>query len=160
MSLIEELYTPKAVQLIRDLYNDDIEYRETMYKAFGKKIIESQDKFLSAKPLDILALICNTATFTTDKNECHSVAVMIYKHINDVNPLPSLIEDKQFVFAEKTLVSLSFFHEAMNHRWKRRGAPSPEFYRQCSQSIFTKHHCEGIAEHHRLWESFLCEMFV
>lgn len=160
MSLIEELYTPKAVQLIRDLYNDDIEYRETMYKAFGKKIIESQDKFLTAKPLDILALICNTASFADDKNECHTVAVIIYKHIQNPNPLPSLLDDKQFEFAEKTLVSLSFFNDALIHRWKRRGAPSPDFYRQCSEAIFSKNHLENIAEHHRQWESFLCEIFI
>ena len=40
MSVIEQLYDSKTVQLIRTLHSDDVECRDSLFKAFGQKIIE------------------------------------------------------------------------------------------------------------------------
>ncbi len=159
MSLVEKLYSSKAVELIKDLYYEDLDARQSFYQAFGKKIIESQDMFLDQKPLDILMLICSTASFSSGPDESQTVALILHKRLNDAHPLPYILDDKGLVLAEKTLVSLSFFLPALEKRW-RKGAPHPNFYRECSKKMFIANNLENIADHHEQWESFFIELFI
>lgn len=158
-SLIEEIYSDQAVELIRDLYYDDPNAKSSFYEAFGKKIFEKQDVFLTAKPLDILMLICNTATFASSIEECHNVAVIIYRRIQEPKPLPYITDDQGITLAEKSFTALSFFHKALEKRWTK-GAPHPSFYRNCAKHIFSANNLEDIAHHHEKWETFFQEFFV
>lgn len=158
-SLIEKLYSDRAVELIRDLYYTDMSARESFYEAFGNKIIEKQDVFLNTKPLDLLMLICNTARFASSIEECHNVAIIIHKRMHESEPLPYITSDHGLNLAEKSFIALSFFYPALEKRWKR-GAPSPAFYRECSKKIFSANNFEEIADHHEQWESFFTEIFV
>jgi len=160
VSLIEQLYDDESVKMIRELYADDIESRDALMQSIGNKIIEKSETFLIAKPLDVISLICMTATFADSKEECQEVAVIIYRRLNDSNPLPYIMDDAGMLLAEKTLTSLSFFRKAMEHRTKYKGAPTPEFYRKASKLLFSKNNQEYIAEHHEKWENFFCEMFI
>lgn len=157
-SLIEQLYSDGAVELIKDLYYDDPEAKASFYEAFGKKIIEKQDVILNAKALDILLLVCNTATFASSLDECHNVAIIIHKRLKDPNPLPYITDDVGINLAEKSFTSLSFFYKALEKRWNK-GAPSPSFYRQCAKKIFALNNLEEIAYHHEKWEAFFQEFF-
>jgi len=158
-SLIEQLYTDRAVELIRDLYYDDPDAKTSFYEAFGKKIIEKQDIFLISKPLDILMLICSTAKFASSTEECQNVAVIIYKRIQEPKPLPYITDDHGMVLAEKSFIALSFFYKTLEKRWQK-GAPSPAFYRNCSKKIFSANNFEDIAKHHEQWEAFFQEFFI
>lgn len=158
-SLIEQLYTPQAVSLIRELYKDDPQAKESFYEAFGNKIIEKQTEFLPQKPLDILMLICSTAKFSSNVNESQNVAVIVYKRLTEPNPLPYLLDDQGIDLAEKTFVSLAFFYPAMERRWKK-GGPHPNFYKQCSKRLFESNNLEDVASHYDKWLNFLTEMFV
>jgi len=160
VSLIEQLYDPKTVEIIRSLYATDIESRNTLFKAFGQKIIEKQEVFLTAKPLDVLSLICGTASFADSNEECHQVALIVYRRLNDKNPLPYIMDDSGFLLAEKTLVALSFYSKAMERRWKYHSAPSPSFYRSASKLLFRKKDLNSIADHHEKWEAFFSEVFI
>lgn len=100
-----------------------------------------------------------TATFAENKEECHQVAIIVYNGLKRKDPLPYVLDDRGFILAEKTLVALSFFRAAMERRAKR-GAPSSDFYRGLSKTLFIKNNQEDIAEHHEKWESFLSEIFV
>lgn len=160
MSLIDELYDKESLKWIKQIYSDDPSSRDLLYKSFGNKIIEKQDTFLNSKPLDILCLICMTAPFAEDKEECHTVGIIIHKGLRYENPLPYIMDDHGFLLAEKTLVALSFFRSAMDHRSKYRGAPTSNFYRNASKLLFSKNGHDGIAEHHEQWENFLGEIFV
>ena len=159
MSLVEKLYSSRAVELIKDLYYEDLDARQSFYQAFGKKIIESQELFLDQKPLDILMLVCSTATFSSGPEESQTVALIIHKRLNEKEPLPYILDDKGLDLAEKTLISLSFFLPALEKRWKK-GAPHPDFYRQCSKKAFISNNLENIADHHEQWESFFNELFI
>ena len=160
MSLIDQLYDSKSADIIRKLYSTDPESRQSLYIEFGKKIVEKTEIFLTSKPLDILCLICMTAQFADSETECQEVAIIIHKRIKDENPLPYVLDDKGLLLAEKTLTALSFFRKAMEHRWKYRCAPSPNYYRNASKLVFNKNGLNSIAEHHEKWESFLSELFV
>jgi hypothetical protein len=160
MSLIEQLYDDGSVELIRAIYSEDLSSRQMLFRAFGQKIIEKQETFLIAKPLDLLTLICMTASFADSPEECQDVAVIFFKRLNDFNPLPYISEDAGILLAEKTLVSLSLYSKAMEKRWKYKGAPSPNFYREASKLIFKKNEKDSIAKNHEKWESFFCEIFV
>jgi hypothetical protein len=159
MTLIEELYNSAAVDLIRDLYKDDPQSKESFYEAFGNKILQSQSKILLSKPLDILMLICSTAKFAASKEECSQVAVIIYKRLKENNPLPYVLDDRGLDLAEKSLVALSFFKPALMARWKK-GAPHPRFYRNYSKRNFESEGYYEIAEHHEQWENFFSEFFI
>ena len=82
MSLIEELYDGDSVKWIRKVYSTDPESKELLYESFGHKIIESQEVFLQSKPLDILCLICMTAKFAENKEECQTVGIILHKDYN------------------------------------------------------------------------------
>jgi hypothetical protein len=160
VSLIDELYDQKDLKWIRQIYSEDPNSRELLYKSFGNKIIEKQDTFLNSKPLDILCLICMTAPFAEDKEECHTVGIIIHKGLKYENPLPYVLDDQGFLLAEKTLVALSFFRSAMDYRAKYKGAPTSNFYRNASKLLFSKNGHDNIADHHEQWENFLCEIFI
>ena len=159
MTLIEELYSQKAINLIKDLYYDDVEAKESFYQAFGNKILETQHKILSSKPLDIIMFICSTAKFSSSPEECSYVAVTIYKRLKESNPLPYILDDKGIDLAEKILISLSFFKPALYARWKK-GGPHPDFYRNYSKRIFVSEGLDYISNNHERWESFFSEFFV
>jgi hypothetical protein len=156
VNLIDELYDEKSVKLIKVLYSED---PEQLYVSFGTKILEKSETFLISKPLDILTLLCMTASFAENKEECHDVAIIVFNGLKRKDPLPYVLDDRGFVLAEKTLVALSFFRSAMEKRAKK-GAPPSEFYRGLSKTLFIKNNQENIAEHHEKWESFLSEIFI
>jgi len=156
VNLIDELYDEKSVKLIKVLYSED---PEQLYVSFGTKILEKSETFLISKPLDILTLLCMTASFAENKEECHDVAIIVFNGLKRKDPLPYVLDDRGFVLAEKTLVALSFFRSAMEKRAKK-GAPPSEFYRGLSKTLFIKNNRENIAEHHEKWESFLSEIFI
>ncbi len=101
-----------------------------------------------------------SANFADSKEECQTVAIIVYKRLKEENPLPYIMDDKGFLLAEKTLVALSFFRPAMEYRSKYKGAPTSDFYRRASKLLFVKNGHESIAEHHEKWEAFLGELFV
>lgn len=160
MSLIDELYDPRSVQLIKSLYKDDPAAKEQLYVAFANRIMEKSDIFLTSKPLDILCILCSTANFAESKEECYQVAIIVHKGINRENPLPYILDDQGFLLAEKTLIALSFFKAAMDHRNRYSGAPTSDYYRRVSKLVFERNGYSDIAEHHEKWESFLGEMFI
>ena len=160
MSLIDELYDDNNIKWIKRIYATDPDSKELLYESFGHKIIESQEVFLQSKPLDILCLICMTAKFAENKEECQTVGIIIHKGLQHKNPLPYVLDDHGFLLAEKTLVALSFFRSAMDYRAKYKGAPPSSFYRDASKLLFRKNGHDNIADHHEKWESFLGELFI
>lgn len=156
MRLIDELYDEKSAELIKVLYSED---PEQLYVTFGTKILEKSEVFLSSKPLDIITMLCMTASFAENKEECHDVAIIVFNGLKRENPLPYVLDDKGMILAEKTLIALSFFKSAMEKR-ERKGAPPSSFYRNLSKTLFIKNDQENIAEHHEMWESFLSEIFI
>lgn len=159
MTLIEELYSQNAVNLIRDLYYNDVEAKQSFYTAFGNKILESQAKILLSKPLDIIMFICSTAKFSSSPEESSQVAIMVYNKLKEPNPLPYILDDKGINLAEKILISLSFFKPALYARWKR-GGPHPDFYRNYSKRIFIAEGLEEVSNNHERWENFFSEFFI
>ena len=159
MALIDELYAPEDCERIKAIYSEDVSARQSLMQSFGHRIIANEN-ILMSKPLDILALLCMTATFASSPLECQTVAVIVHKHILDENPLPYIIDDRGITLAEKSLVALSFFLPAMERRHKRRGAPSPAFYRSASKIMFSRCDHQDIADHHEQWESFFAEMLL
>lgn len=160
MSLIDELYDGESSKWIKHIYSNDPDSKELLYTTFGHKILESQDLFLSSKPLDIICLICMTASFAENKEECQTVGIIVHKGLQQKNPLPYVLDDKGFLLAEKTLVALSFFRSAMDYRAKYKGAPTSNFYRNASKLLFVKEGLQSIADHHEKWENFLGEIFI
>lgn len=159
ISLIEELYNEEDCKRIRTFYKEDNSLHNALRQAIGEKITLSKDKFLNSNPVDIVCLVCLTSKFAASEDECHRVAITVCQVMQEPQPLPYFHKDDPLTLANKTLISLSFFYKAMEHRWKYRAAPSPKYYRNTSKAIFTKNKQPDIAAHHEKWEGFLGEMF-
>jgi hypothetical protein len=162
-SLIDELYSKKDCEHIKKLFLEDISVREHIKKAIGEKIVLEKDKkILVSNSLDILYLVCLTSEFASSDEECHRIAITIHQHIKSTDEpvLPYLHLDFGLVFASKTLLALSFWAKALEHRWKFHGAPSPKYYREISKHIFNTHGQKDISNHHEQWEGFIGELFV
>ena len=160
-SLIEELYTPQECRIIQEFFSEENEIKETIMQAIGSKIIIEKDKILVSKPIDILFIVCLQAKFASSEEECNRVALSVHQYFNKPQKiLPMLSEDFGLIFATKAFIALSFHPQALEHRWKHKGAPTPAFYRKISKAIFEAHGQEDIAGHHEQWETFLGEMFV
>jgi hypothetical protein len=157
--LIEQLYTNKECEIIRDFFLEDELKKNLISKAISSKLITSRD-VISANPIDELFLICLSAGFADSEDECHRIALTIFQFHKKVNILPSLCEDFGLTFANKTLMSLSFFPQVLEFKRERHGAPSPDFYRKISKNIFINQNQHDIASHHEQWENFLFEVFV
>ena len=159
-ALIDELYDTEDCKRVRDFYKSDNSLHSALRQAIGEQITLKSDKFLASNPIDVVCLVCLTARFASSEDECHRVAITVCQMINEPNPLPYLHRDDMLTLASKTLISLSFFYKALEHRFLRHGAPSPRFYRETSKSIYKGNKQPDIAAHHEKWEGFLGELFI
>jgi len=158
MALVDELYDGEDAERIKAMHQDGESSRYVLMQAIGSKIIESE-KILVSSSLDIIMMICAGANFADSDEECAKVAMIVQRNIRNDNPLPYLMDGQTLQFAERTLIALTFFTPAIQHRHTRNGAPPPEFYRDVSKAIFTKYDHEDVAVNHERWEAFLSEMF-
>jgi hypothetical protein len=161
-TLIEYLYNEAECQAIKKMWQASDE-RSAIHLILGRRLLEKNSKLLPATSgtlLDILMLVCRTQSFAYDENEGLTVAVLLTQSLRDKNILPLLQSDRGVNFSRKALVSLALFYPAMEHKCRRYGAPSPEYYRQASKTELRRADYPGIAENHLKWEGFLSEVLV
>ena len=159
--LIEQLYNLKNCKALKDLYETDPETRPSIKQAIGSKLITATNKIITSNAIDALFMICLTAKFADSEDECNRVAITIYQYHDKTKALiPSLVDDRDLVFSSKCLISLAFFPQKLEKRWKQYAAPKPDFYRQLSKAIYKTFDQNDIAAHHEKWESFLGEVLV
>lgn len=158
MALIDELYTEKEAEFIKSIYHGDEDSHPVLMKSIGSKIIGS-DKILVSSAIDIIMMVCMNASFAHTPTECNQVAMIVHKTINSNFSLPYFLDDQGMVFAEKSLIALTFFGAAMERRHTHQGAPPTGFYRDMSKAIMNKYEHEDVADNHHRWEAFLSEMF-
>lgn len=157
-TLIEQLYSEKDCEHIKELYKD-ASLREHLQRAIGEKLFTDNTAILTNCGVDVFFLVCSTASFATI-DESNRVALIIFNNIKIHNPLPCLLDHHGVELAERSFVSLSFFYKRLEHRWKYKGSPAPETYRNLAKHIFAQHNNEDISEHFEKWENFLGERFI
>jgi hypothetical protein len=160
-SLVDQLYDLKNSEALKALYETDLESRPSIKQAIGAKLITDSSKIIVSNAIDALFMICLTAKFADSEDECNRVAITIYQYHDKTRELiPSLLSDQGLLFASKCLISLSFYPQALEKRWKYHGAPRPDFYRQLSKTVYNTFDQKDIAAHHEQWEMFLGEVLV
>lgn len=160
-SLIDHLYDEKNASALKELYKNDNSCRAAIKKAISSKLITDNSKIITSNAIDVFFVACLSAKFADSEDECNRVAITIYQYFDKTKEtIPSMVEDRGLVFSSKCLVSLSFYPQAMERRWKYHGAPKPDFYRQLSKKVYMIYNQKDIAAHHEQWETFLGEIFV
>ena len=157
-ALIDKLFTKPQADAIRHLWEDK-NSRLLIEQEIGKQIIQHDD-IIHELPLTQIMFITAMSPFASSSNECHNVAEIIYWGINRTDILPYISEHQGKELAYRCLISLGLFKKALNYRCNRRGAPSPDFYRNIGISCFAQIGEEDISEHFAQWEGFLGEMFI
>jgi hypothetical protein len=157
-TLIEQLYSEKDCEHIKELYKD-ASLREHLQRAIGEKLFTDNTAILTNCGVDVFFLVCSTANFATI-DESNRVALIVFNNIKIHNPLPCLLDHHGVELAERSFVSLSFFYKRLEHRWRYKGSPAPETYRNLAKHIFAQHNNEDISEHFEKWENFLSERFI
>lgn len=161
-SLIEQIFNQKECEAIRSLFLDEPSNQKIIAKAISAKLITDNAKIITPNStVDVLYLICLSSKFADSEDECLRVANIIYEYRTEVtNMLPSIVYDRGLKFANKTLIALSFYPQALEKQWRQRGAPTPSFYRNVSKTIFKNHKQQDISSHHEQWEQFLSEVLI
>lgn len=160
-SLVDQLYDIKNSEALKYIYETDPSSRISIKEAIGSKLITDKDKIIVSNAIDALFLICLAAKFADSEDECNRIAITLYQYHDVSNqPLPCLLTDAGLKFANKTLIALSLYPQAVERRWKYHGAPKPTFYRKMSKTIFISQGQKDVAAHHEQWEGFLGEVFV
>ena len=77
------------------------------------------------------------------------------EHVNTTDIFPLITEHKGKELAYRCLISLGFFNSALESRCKRRGSPSPSFYREIGIKTFNELKMVEISKHFLNWESFI-----
>jgi hypothetical protein len=119
----------------------------------GREILQNK-KVVAGFPLDQLRAITSLADFA-DRAECKNAALLIYEGIHRTDILPYVMMHHGMELAVRCFVSLSLFPEALEARMKRRGAPSPDFYRHCGKDVLSKEGFPRISLHFEMWEEYL-----
>jgi hypothetical protein len=159
--IIHHLYTKNECEAIKFLYKEEPTLRKPIVETIGNKLVVASEKFVNTTLLNAIHLVCLTAKFADSEDECYRVAVTVCQFCNKTKDLlPSILEDRGIMLANKTLVCLSFFSQAMKKRWMYKGAPSPQFYRKLSKTIYESHGQKDISRHHEQWEAFLGERLI
>lgn len=160
-SLVQQLYDAKNSDALKALYESDPSSRPSIKQAIGTKLITDPSKIIISNAIDALFMICLTAKFADSEDECNRIAITVYQYHDKTREMtPSMVSDHGLTFSSKCLIALSFYPQALEHRWKHRGAPKPDFYRQLSKTVYKTFEQPDIAAHHEQWESFLGEMLV
>ena len=159
LTIINELYSPEDCKRIQSFYKEDNSLHRALRQAIGEQITLKSDKFLTSNSIDVVYLVCLTAKFASSEDECHRVAITVCQRLGETDPLPYVHKDEPLLLASKTLISLSFFYKALEHRFSCHGSPSPAFYRGISKSVYKSNKQPDIAANHEKWEGFLGEMF-
>ena len=158
-SIIDCIYTENECGFLRELFNEEEQYRDHIIRSVGDKLVSTRD-FLTKKSLDVLYVICCSNKFT-DLQESYKVACIIHAYIGDSNYTePDITEEFNIILAEKVFVSLCFFKQHLNYKHRYKYKPSPEFYRKVAIKIFNKTGHEDIALHFTQWEDFFSERFI
>jgi len=158
-SLLEQIYSVRECEIIKDLFINDESCRSSIQFAIGDKLSLSTDTIVHGSALNVIFLICSATRFASS-DESNRVALIIYNFINVVDPFPSLAEHSGMEFAERTFISACFFKPYMLERTKRYGYPSIEFYKKAAKCIFDTHDYEDVSLHFELWENYLQERFI
>jgi hypothetical protein len=162
-ALIDRLFSQAESDAIRSLWADESS-RRLIQQEVGKRLLESED-IIDELPLTQLMFIASLSPFASSEDECHKVASIIYWGIGRTDILPYYIDDvyanrQDALYANRCLISLSFFKSALIRRWKRHGAPSIDFYRNTGIDAYHRVEMDDIGDHFRQWENFWSEMFT
>lgn len=159
--LVEQLYDTGNSKALQELYKTDPASRPAIKQALSSKLITDHSKIITSNAIDALFIICLSARFADSEDECNRVAITIYQYHDKIKEtIPSMIDDEGLKLASKCLISLAFYPQALEKRWKYHGAPKPNFYRQLSKTIYKTHDQQDIASHHEQWETFLGEVLI
>jgi len=81
--LINELYKENDRSIIQNFYEEDPFIRNSLQQAIGNTLTQTNNKtVLTSNSVDMLYLMCSTASFAESEDECQRVALTIYQFYN------------------------------------------------------------------------------
>lgn len=157
-ALIDRLFVKSQADAIRTLW-EDTSSRSLIKKEIAKTLLDN-DQIINEFPLTQLMFIMSLSPFADSENECNNVAEIIYWGIHRIDIIPMVTEHNGKELAYRCLISLGFFKPILVRRWKRQGAPSPDFYRQVGIESFKRIGMVDIGNHFGKWEGYIGEFFI
>jgi hypothetical protein len=151
MSLLEHIFPNERKNSVVEVMTDDRLRNELLTKA-GAEIINSNRAFFSY-PLEQIEAMSLQPDFAPLSEKYH-IAGIITKRMNSIDVLPYITEHSGKDLAERCLLSVCFFYNALRRKENQYSAPSPEFYMKVGQSEFEKMHQYGISNNLPLWKDF------
>lgn len=114
-------------------------------------------EILSTGFQDQIFCLLSNASFASEQ-ECIEVSRSIISTMFVPDILPYVTSHYGRQLADRCLVSLSWFQNAIQKRSRFHGAPSIDFYRTVGKTAFKNDGHEDICAHFEKWEGFLSEL--
>lgn len=161
--LIRESRAPQAAQ---DLLEDE-GCRFPVLRQLANQVLDKPaEGIIQDSLLDFLGMLCLSAPFADNEEECWFVAVLLASGLKMQPILPTLVTESRdgrmhyrpktgMDIPKKVLTALTLFPEAMVKRTERTGAPALKFYRTASCRELRRYGHDRVAEHHEAWEEHM-----
>ena len=157
-ALIDKIFSTTQSEAIRKLWADESSRKE-LEKQIGLQLMKSNE-IVDDLPVTQLMFLTSMASFASTQQECYDIAEIILWGMTKENILPSIVEHREEDLAYRCLLSLSFFKGALDKKYNRYGAPSPDFYRKIGVNTFIYLGKNDIGNHFCQWEHFMGEIFA
>ncbi len=155
MKISNELYGENNARAIETLMDDKVS-QGVLLQRMGMDLLHN-DSVLISPSLEQMMLIFSVPSFNKTDEEVVFVAQTATKYLKVRNILPLASEQSGYDFAARTLISCGFFLKALERRYERHAAPSPDFYRERAKKEFERIDREDVAENFDKWTAYMNE---
>jgi|TARA_Y100000310_G_scaffold345607_1_gene467217 hypothetical protein len=171
MSLVEKVFLDGGDETLNKLLKDE-DVKKLILKEVAKELPDYEGIITKYPNEQIMAIVLDQSF--ADMDECFYVGNMIIRYMKkglqldkkiseekktSSDILPSLVYQKGIELAEKGFIGLCFFYECLEHKSNRHGAPSPEYFKSVSKTIFVQEGWPTLASNIDNWQDCLHYQF-
>ncbi|MEK6825437.1 MAG: hypothetical protein AABY00_01490 [Nanoarchaeota archaeon] len=182
MELIKEVFPEKNSGALSQLWKDE-ETRHLLLRQIGRALFDNPKKVFLQEYTNQLIALLSQANFSHKDIECVHVAHLMRRLIpsseSSSHILPSYITYKYNLdalrgqssrnqkqisethkdFGARCLVSLAFFHQALEEKYHRSASPPTHWYRDQGKTALFHAEMNEVRDNFERWEAYLSERF-
>lgn len=154
--LLKALYCERQQRAFESLYTASEARDQMLLRATLAEALKDCPRILESHGSDWM--LCTLASFNRSPDDTLRVFQAIMRHLDHFSV--GLLDDKiqwreMNEVADSCLVGLSFFYEHLHRNYKRRAAPSPDYYKQVGVIAFQRIGYDTISDEFDGWISFI-----
>lgn len=154
--LLKALYCEKQQRAFESLYGDSEARDQLLLRATLAEALKDCPRILESHGSDWI--FCTLAAFKRSPDDTARVFQAIMRHLDhfSIGLLTDKIQWREMnEVADSCLIGLSFFYDYLHRNYRRKAAPSPDYYKQVGVIAFQRIGYDTISEEFDGWVSFI-----